>query len=113
MTFDDYKFICFTQKINPNIIESCRSFIDSHYDDFDPTGIEQANWDLGYAELANIDSKSKSINAIKDAIFDSTIDINKNGHSLEKVRIKQLIKRPNKRLCRLVLKSFYLFYYDL
>lgn len=113
MTFDDYKFICFTQNINPQIIESCRPFIDEHHDDFIPTNLEKSNWDLGYAELAKIDTKIKSIEAIKQAIAEATIDCDINGRSLQKMRTKQLIKNPSKRICRLVLKSFYLWFYDL
>jgi len=117
MNFDDYKFICFSHNISPELIESCRSFIDKHdylFTKLDrDKGYTHPTSDLGYAELHDIDSKTKSIEAIKQAIFDSTLDFDKNGRSLIKVRTKQLIKNPGKHINRLVLKSFYLYYYDL
>lgn len=117
MTFDDYKFICFSHGINPELIENCRPFIDKHHYQFDKKdrdlGFCHASNDLGYAELKDIDNKAKSIDSIKDAIFMSTLDFDKNGRSLVKVRTKQLVKNPGKHMFRLVLKSFYLYYYDL
>jgi hypothetical protein len=117
MTFDDYKFICFSNKISPELIESCRPFINQHQYLFNKLDRDEnftnAESDLGYAELEDINNKSQSIEVIKKAIFDSTLDFDKNGRSLIKVRTKQLIKDPGKHIRRLVLKSFYLYYYDL
>ena len=117
MDYDDYKFICFNHGINPELIESCRPFINKHTYLFNRNDFDQSYTngisDLGYAELADINTKEQSIKEIKDCIYMSTLDFDKNGRNLIKVRTKQLIKKPNKHLCRLVLKSFYLYYYDI
>jgi len=104
MTFDDYKFICFANGIDPKLIEPCRSFIDKNEYVFGRKFSGNPKDDLGYAELDDID---------KTSIMMSTIDYDSKGRSLEKLRTRQLIKNPGKHLPRLVLKSFYLYYYDL
>jgi len=113
MTFDDYKFICFANGIDPKLIEPCRSFVDKNDYLFGRKFKGNPNDDLGYAELDDIDTKQKSISEIKTSIMMSTMDYDSRGRSLEKVRTRQLIKDPGKHLPRLVLKSFYLYYYDL
>lgn len=113
MTFDDFKFICFNYKIDPNIIESCRPFIIKNDYIFNFTRKGHANDDLGYAELDDIDTKQKSIDRIKSSIEMSTCDYDIKGRSLRTVRTRRLIKNPGKHLPRLVLKSYFLYYYDL
>ena len=71
------------------------------------------NDSLGYAELDDIDTKEKSIHQIKTSIEMATCDYDQLGRSLRKVRTRQLMKNPGKHFPRLVLKSFYLYHYDL
>jgi hypothetical protein len=111
MTFDDYKFICFCNKINPNIIEACRDFVVNEERHFGRIG--NVNDDLGFAELRDVTSKAASLKKVTDSIFMSTLDFDKLGRNITKIRTKQLIKKPNKSLMRYVLKSYYLHYHDL
>jgi hypothetical protein len=116
--FDDYKFVCFTMGINTDVIESCRNFVENehnyewknmHGKRLQPTNSN----DLGYFELRDITDLKQSLELIKDCIFFSAEDYDSLGRSLTKVRLRQLISNPNKHLLRLVLKSYYLFYFDL
>jgi hypothetical protein len=114
VNFDDYKFICFSNGIDPNIIESCRSFIDEHdylFEQGRKTTDKKSS--LGYAECTDIISQNDSIKAVKDIIFMATCDYDKAGRKITKLRTKQLIKNPNKGFLRIVLKSYYLHYHNL
>jgi len=112
--FDDYKFICFTQGINPEVVESCRKFvvIDHNYI-WGSKLRDDASSDLGYAELADITNFNNSLKLVKECIQDSITDFDSRGKSLQKVRTRQLIKNPHKGILRLVLKSYFLFYFDI
>jgi hypothetical protein len=111
MDYDTFKVVCFTNDIDPEIIESCREFVTGreHKHIFERPKLDRANSDLGYAELADIDTKQKGIDSIKTSIWMSTTDYDSKGRSLEKKRTKQLIANPNKHLKRLVLKTYFLF----
>jgi hypothetical protein len=63
---------------------------------------------LGYAELADIDTVERAIKEIKECIWMSVCDYDELGRNLEKLRTKQLIKKPHKSLTRRVLKAYYL-----
>jgi len=112
--FDDYKFICFTQGMNPELIENCREFvIDKHRYLWQTETREFAEDDLGYAELTEIVNFNDSLKKIIDAIKMSTLDFDSRGRNISKMRMKQLIKKPGKHINRLVLKSYYLFYFGI
>jgi hypothetical protein len=63
---------------------------------------------LGYAELTEITTVEQGIKEIKQSIWQSVCDFDERGRSLEKLRTKQLIKKPHKSLTRRVLKTYYL-----
>lgn len=112
--FGDYKFICFTKGINPELIENCRKFvIDKHEYLWHNDSRTYPGDDLGYAELADITNFEDSLKTIIDAIKMSTLDFDSRGRNISKMRMKQLIKNPGKHLNRLVLKSYFLFRHNL
>lgn len=121
MDFDDFKVICFAHGIRQDILESCRPFINKHAYMFDRQfnkpaqlfGSRSASSDLGYAELGDIVTQKDSIIEIKNCIKMSTEDYDQLGRDITKLRTKQLIKDPGKHLPRIVLKSYYLHYYNL
>jgi len=107
MDYGSFTLYCFNQGINPSIITACEpAVIEDNYvlngREISPTS------SLGYAELTDIDTVEKGIDAIKDSIYMSTFDFDKLGRNIEKMRTKQLIKDPHKALTRIVLKTFYL-----
>jgi hypothetical protein len=112
--FDDYKFICFTQGMNPEVIESCRKFVVTDHNYIWGSKLrDNANSDLGYAELADITNFNDSLKLVKECIQDSITDYDSHGRDLSKIRLRQLIKDPHKGILRLVLKSYYLFYFGI
>lgn len=112
MQFGDFKLVCFTQGINPQLIDACEKFVLEHDYMLDPTKKTAQNRnsknDLGYAELQDITTIAEGFFAMKDCIYMQTCDYDKNGRSLEKMRMKQMIKNPSKSFKRIVLKTFYL-----
>lgn len=113
MTFDDYKFICFCHKIDPEIIETCREFVEKEQRWFDYKDTGNADTTLGFHELGEITTKEESIKVIQESIYMSTLDFDARGRNITNLRIKQLKKTGNKHLNRKVLKSYYLHYFDL
>jgi hypothetical protein len=109
MNYDAFTLYCFNQGIRPEIIRACRTAVmkDDVYLDKQATQIYNAAT-LGYAELADITTVEQAIKDIKESIWMSVCDYDDLGRSLEKVRTRQLIKRPHKALTRRVLKAFYL-----
>lgn len=107
MTYDGFVLFCFTQGINQDVIKACRTAVMA--DDYVLDGAtKHAQSSLGYAELSDIDTVEKAIKEIKEAIWMSVCDYDAKGRSLEKVRLRQLIKNPHKSLTRRVLKAYYL-----
>jgi len=109
MDYDSFKTVCFTNDIEPALIESCREFVVKHKEVFSRRKLDNAGSSLGYAELMDIDTKAKGIAEIKEAIWMATFDFDSKGRSLEKKRMKQLIADPGKHLQRIVLKTYFLF----
>lgn len=115
MDFDDYKFICFGNNINPQVIEACRKFvvIDHAYLFNHGRKSGDKTSSLGYAECADITEQKISLLEVKHVINSSIQDYDKLGRSLEKKNLKKLINNPHKGLLRTVLKSYYLHFYNL
>lgn len=111
MDYDSFKVVCFTNDIDPELIEACREFVtgSKHQHVFARPKLDRANSTLGYAELADIDTTAKGIKEIKESIWMATFDFDALGRSLEKKRMKQLIADPGKHLQRIVLKTYFLF----
>lgn len=112
MQLGDFKVICFTQGINPKLIDACEPFLQKHKKMFDPDNKvyrnRNVNDDLGYAELADITTLEKGFYELKDSIYMQTCDYDSLGRSLEKIRMKQMIKDPGKHFNRILLKTFYI-----
>jgi hypothetical protein len=112
MQIGDFKLVCFSQGINPKLIDACVPFLQKHKSMFDPNNkvyrSRNINDDLGYAELADISTLEKGIFEMKDSIFMQTCDYDSRGRSLEKTRMKQMIKDPGKYFNRVVLKTFFI-----
>ena len=107
MTYDGFVLYCFTQGINQDVIKACRTAVMA--DDYVLDRVNKhPQSSLGYAELSDIDTIEKAIKEIKETIWMSVCDYDARGRSLEKVRLRQLIKNPNKGLTRRVLKAYYL-----
>lgn len=111
MDYDSFKVVCFANDIDPELIEACREFVTGreHTHIFERPRLDRANSDLGYAELADIDTTAKGINEIKQSIWMTTTDYDSKGRSLEKKLMKKLIANPNKHMKRIVLKTYFLF----
>ena len=112
MQIDDFKLVCFSQGIDPRLIDSCAPFLYKHKSIFDPNnkvyGKRNVSDDLGYAELSDITTLEKGLYELKDSIFMQTCDYDSRGRSLEKTRMKQMIKDPGKYFNRVVLKTFFI-----
>ena len=108
MNYEGFVVYCFNQGINPDIIGACKSKVME--DDYCLNGATRvhAGATLGYAELGEIDTIEQAIKEIKHCIWASVCDFDDWGRSLEKVRTRQLIKKPHKALTRRVLKAYYL-----
>ena len=107
MTFDDYKHICFTHGIHPEIIEACREFVVKH--EMELNGATKYNrTSLGYAELTDIETPSQSIKEMQDAIHWAITDYDALGRSKQKLLMRKFKQDPGKHFRRLTLKSFYL-----
>lgn len=110
MDYEGFVTYCWAQGINPDIIRACKAKV--MQDDYVLEGLSahtvypQAT--LGYAELGEIDSIEKAIKEIKHSIWMSVCDFDELGRNLEKLRTRQLIKKPHKNLTRTVLKAYYL-----
>jgi len=116
MDFDDYKLICFIRGIDPNIIEISRKFIIEHnyLFDFGKQKTVSANNDLGYSELKKITSREQSLRVVEQSIRDCILEYDKLGRNMAKVKTRKLIKNNgDKFINRIILKSYYLHYYDL
>jgi hypothetical protein len=114
MNFDDFKYVCFTQGINQDAIESCRDFVLKEMrfwldpnSRFSQAGRYPEN-DLGFAELADTVDPVESIKYLAECQMWATCDYDSLGRSLAKIRLKQFSKDPGKHFRRHVLKSFYL-----
>jgi hypothetical protein len=109
MNYDAFTLYCFNQGINPEIIRACRTAVmkDDYVLDNTPDQI-YAQATLGYAELGDITTVEQAIKEIKETIWMSVCDYDAQGRNLEKLRTKQLIKKPHKGLTRRVLKAYYL-----
>ncbi len=108
MNYEGFVVYCFNQGINPEIIRACKSAVMA--DDYCLNGATSVHPSatLGYAELADIDTAERAMKEIKQTIWQSVCDFDELGRSLERVRTRQLIKRPHKSLTRRVLKAYYL-----
>lgn len=110
MNYEGFVVFCFNQGINPAIIRACRPAVmadDYVLENNSATKIyDKAS--LGYAELADIDTVEQAIKEIKECIWMSICDYDAAGRSLEKIRTRQIIRRPHKSLTRRVLKAYYL-----
>jgi hypothetical protein len=108
MNYEGFVVYCFAQGINPDIIRACRAKVmeDDYVLDSGTERWPQAT--LGYAELGEIDTVEQAIKQIKQSIWSSVTDFDELGRNLERLRTRQLIKRPHKALTRRVLKAYYL-----
>ena len=104
-TWEDFKFICFSQGIDTDIIESCKDFVNEHNLE---QRLKHVRSSLGYAELSDIDSVAKGLEEIKDNIFWASEEYDKLGRSRSKQKLKKLKKDPGKYIKRLVLKTYWL-----
>jgi len=112
MQIGDFKLVCFSQGIDPRLIDACLPFLQKHKSMFDTNNKIYSKRpitdDLGYAELANITTLEKGLFELKDSIFMQTCDYDSRGRSLQKTRMKQMIKDPGKYFNRVVLKTFFI-----
>jgi hypothetical protein len=110
MNYDAFTLYCFNQGINPEIIRACRTAVmkDDYVLEGNSASKIYAQASLGYAELTDITTVEQAIKEIKECIWMSVCDYDALGRNLEKLRTRQLIKRPHKSLTRRVLKAFYL-----
>lgn len=115
MDYNGFKFICqIKEGIPGDILDACYPFVNSEMAWLRNKGpTRTAHHDLGYSELGDITDRAKSIQRIKININDSITDYDSLGRSIRKVRYRQLVRKPNKWLQRLVLKSYYLHYHNL
>jgi len=104
-TWEDFKFICFSQEIDTEVIEACKDFVHEHNLDSKYRSVKD---DLGYAELRDIDSVAKGLEEIKDTIFYALEVYDKIGKSRAKQQLKKLKKDPGKYIKRIVLKTYWL-----
>jgi len=108
--WEDFKFLCFSQDIDCEVIEACKDFIskDYHIENgwFPNTAIVAS--DLGYAELADIISVEQGLKEIKECIWMSTLDYDSLGRSKQKILLKRLRRDPGKHIKRLALKTYWL-----
>lgn len=108
MNYEGFVVYCFNQGINPDIIRACREAVMKDDYVLDRATQPYAQASLGYSELCDIDTVERAIKEIKQCIWMSVCDYDALGRNLEKLRTRQLIKRPHKNLTRRVLKAFYL-----
>lgn len=113
MDYNGFKFICNVKEgIPSDILDVCKPFVLKEMREWNmdsPLKITKtAKFDFGFSELQDITDKEKSIKHIKSCIVQSIMDCDKLGRSMNKVRYKQLLKKPHKGLMRIVLKSYYL-----
>ena len=115
MDYNGFKFICqIKEGIPGDILDACYPFVMQEMDWHRGTDrTRTAHNCLGFSELMDITDRAKSIQRIKININDSIIDYDSLGRSMRKVRYRQLVRKPNKCLQRLVLKSYYLHYHNL
>ena len=108
MNYESFILYCFNEGINPDIIRACRSKVmdDDYVLDRSTQMYPQAS--LGYAELAEIDTVEQAIKEIKQTSWSTVTDFDELGRNLEKLRTRQLIKKPHRGLTRRVLKAYYL-----
>ena len=108
MNWEGFVVYCFNQGINPDIIRACKHKVME--DDYCLNGATRVlpSATLGYAELGEIDTVEQAMKQIKQSIWSSVCDYDDLGRSLERVRTRQLIKKPHKALTRRVLKAYYL-----
>ncbi len=113
MTFDDFKVVCFTQGIDPAIIEPYRTFIAKHDSAFE-RGVGHPMDDLGYAELSDIQSSEFAMITLQQFIWHySAYAEDSLGRSMVKRRIAELKRKPDKAIGRRVLKAMYLLHHGL
>jgi hypothetical protein len=109
--WEEFKFVCFSQNIDQEVIESCRQFVASDYhienNWYKDTHIVSA--DLGYSECSDIHTVEQGLNQIKETILMSTNYYDILGRSKEKILLKKLKKNPHKGLKRIVLKTYWLY----
>ena len=112
MQLGDFKLVCFSQGIDPRLIDACVPFLQKHKSMFEKNSKVYRNWnvndDLGYAELSDITTLEKGLYELKDSIFMQTCDYDSIGRNLQKTRMKQMIKDPGKYFNRVVLKTFFI-----
>lgn len=107
MNYQSFVFLCWTQGIDPAVIQSHRDLV--HYILIglnSPKRSPEAT--LGYAELANITTIEQGFREIIKIIKYHTLDFDVWGRSLEKKNIQRLIRKPNKHIARIISKTFYL-----
>lgn len=111
MTFDDFKFVCFTQGIDPAFIEPYREFVRENFGEYESL-INRPTNDMGYAELAEITNSKQAMEILKDFIENySAYAEDSLGRSMVKRRIAELKRKPNKAIGRRVLKALYLLHH--
>jgi hypothetical protein len=110
MNYEGFVVYCFNQGINPDIIRACRDAVmaDDYVLHGNATDKIYAQASLGYSELTEIDSVERAVKEVKECIWMSVCDYDALGRNLEKLRTRQLIKKPHKNLTRRILKLYYL-----
>lgn len=113
MDYSGFKFICnIKEGIPGDILDACKPFVMKEMGEWNmnsPLKITKtASFDFGFSELGDITDKAKSIKRIKSSIIQSIMDCDRLGRNMNKVRYRQLLKKPHKGLQRIVLKSYYL-----
>jgi hypothetical protein len=115
MDYNGFKFICqIKEGIPGDILDACYPFVMQEMGWHKGTGQTRSpHNDLGFSEIGDITDRAKSIQRIKISINSSIEDYDTLGRSMRKVRYRQLVRKPNKGIQRLVLKSYYLHYHNL
>lgn len=111
MDYGDFKVLCVLNGVEPDIVDAVRSFVKNEINHLPSRWNNSERFersDLGFAELSDITTLEAGLKEIKDSIFYSTVDFDKMGRNITKMRMRQLIKDPGKHISRVILKTYYL-----
>lgn len=116
MTYQDFVFKLQLLEFPVEALLACEDFVNEEMRDWnmdEPNRLTTANFDFGFAELADIVNQEQSRDEIANSLTMATMDFDSLGRNITKMRYKQLCANPHKRFKRLVLKSYYLHKYNI
>ena len=105
MNWEEFKFVCFSQGIDQDAVETCKDFVFKENGYVFNRGTRHPESDLGYAELRDITSPIQSIKELKECQMYATMgETTRQTNNLK----KKFKKDPGKNFHRVVLKAYYL-----